>query len=65
MKHSEFSEDQAIDAFNADMSNACDASDREFATKMLAQRIGDKARAVAMRQAWMLQQRQAARDAKA
>ena len=57
--------DEAIERFNIDMSNSIDSGDRKFATKLLAQRIGDKEKAERLRRDWMEQQRQSQREMRA
>ena len=43
---------EAIDRFNADMSNSCDDGDRKLATTLLAKRLGDTERAAQLRREW-------------
>lgn len=58
----EWTDDEAIERFNDDMSNSIDYGDRKFSTKLLADRIGDAERAERLCRDWMAQQRQAARE---
>lgn len=53
----ELAEDDAIDAFNRDMSNASNDADRTAATATLAQRLGNRTRAERLRADWMMQNR--------
>jgi hypothetical protein len=61
----EWTEDEAIERFNEDMSNSIDYGDRKFSTELLAKRLGDSERAERMCHDWMAQQRQVAREVRA
>lgn len=58
----EMTRDQAIDRFNEDMSNSIDDGDRNYATMLLAKRIGDSDKAEDLRSAWMAQYRDTLRQ---
>ena len=60
----DWTEDEAIDRFNEDMSNSICDGDRKFSTSLLANRLGDAERAERLRRDWMAQQRHAAREAR-
>jgi hypothetical protein len=60
----EWTEGEALERFNEDMSNSIDYGDRKFSTELLAKRLGDAARAERLSRDWMTQQRQAAREAR-
>jgi len=54
--------DQALEQFHLDMSHSICSADRQFATYLLAKRIGDAARAERIAEAWMIQHHRTLRD---
>ena len=60
----EWTEDEALERFNEDMSNSIDYGDRKFSTELLAKRLHDVERAERLSRDWMAQQRHAAREAR-
>lgn len=57
--------DEALEQFHLDMSHAICDGDRKFAVHMLADRIGDVARAEKLARDWMIQHQQTLRELRA